>query len=96
MRRCVTVTGRAARVFTTGDGDRHVDLRLDPAYAGLANMFNRRDVDGLLVTETVPADQASVATPPLGARVKVTGPLVIDLAHGWVEVHPVWRVEVLR
>jgi hypothetical protein len=96
LRRCVAVTGRVARVYVTEDGDRHVDLTLDPRFARLVNEFNLRDVGGLLVTETVPADQRGVLTPAVGAHVRVTGPLVIDLAHGWVEVHPVWRIEVLR
>ncbi len=90
------MTGHVARAFRTADGDRHVDLRLDPAYAHLVNAFNVSDVGGLLVTETVPVDQRSVITPRIGAHVRVTGPLVLDLAHGWIEVHPVWRIDVLR
>lgn len=95
LRRCVAVTGRVTRVFVTADGDRHVDLELDPAYAGLVNEFNVSDAHGYLITETVPVDQRSVVTPRAGAHVRVTGPLVLDLAHGWIEVHPVWRIEVL-
>jgi hypothetical protein len=35
---------------------------------------------------------ASVATPAVGAHVAVTGPYVMDLAHGWTEIHPAWSV----
>ncbi len=34
---------------------------------------------------------ANLAMPPVGARVKVVGPYVID--HGWMEIHPVWAIE---
>ncbi len=37
---------------------------------------------------------ADVATPPLGARVSITGPYVVDADHGWMEIHPVWAIRV--
>lgn len=37
---------------------------------------------------------ADVETPPLGARVSVTGPYVLDSDHGWMEIHPVWAIAV--
>jgi len=27
---------------------------------------------------------------------KVVGPYVVDLAHGWTEIHPVWFIEVVK
>ena len=39
---------------------------------------------------------ANVAMPAARARVRVVGPYVIDLPHGWTEIHPVWSVEVLN
>ncbi len=39
---------------------------------------------------------ASVSVPAAGARVRVVGPYVIDMPHGWTEIHPVWSVEVLN
>ena len=38
---------------------------------------------------------ADIATPPMGAQVKATGPYVLDTDHGWMEIHPVWAVTVL-
>jgi hypothetical protein len=35
---------------------------------------------------------ANVATPIFGGHVAVTGPYVIDLHHGWSEIHPAWSV----
>lgn len=39
---------------------------------------------------------ADIHTPPMGALVKVTGPYVLDADHGWMEIHPVWRIVILR
>lgn len=30
--------------------------------------------------------------PPIGERVAVTGPYVLDTDHGWMEIHPVWSL----
>jgi alkanesulfonate monooxygenase SsuD/methylene tetrahydromethanopterin reductase-like flavin-dependent oxidoreductase (luciferase family) len=32
---------------------------------------------------------------PIGARVRVVGPHVLDHPHGWMEIRPVWKVETL-
>lgn len=35
---------------------------------------------------------ANLVTPAIGSHVAVTGPYVLDTAHGWMEVHPAWAV----
>ncbi|MGZ4189597.1 MAG: hypothetical protein ACXVQ5_07130 [Actinomycetota bacterium] len=35
---------------------------------------------------------ADITTPPIGTHVAITGPYVLDQAHGWMEIHPVWRI----
>ena len=35
---------------------------------------------------------ADITTPPIGTHVSVTGPYVLDQAHNWMEIHPVWRI----
>jgi hypothetical protein len=35
---------------------------------------------------------ADLTTPPIGTHVSVTGPYVLDQVHGWMEIHPVWRI----
>jgi hypothetical protein len=35
---------------------------------------------------------ADITTPPIGTHVSVTGPYVLDQSHGWMEIHPVWRI----
>jgi len=44
------------------------------------------------VVEIVPADQAAVHIPTVGAHVRVTGAYVTDREHGWHELHPVWQI----
>lgn len=39
---------------------------------------------------------ANIATPPVGAHVRATGPYVLDVPNGWNEIHPAWRLEALR
>ena len=38
---------------------------------------------------------ADISAPPVGARVVVTGPYVLDADHGWMEIHPVWAIKVI-
>jgi hypothetical protein len=35
---------------------------------------------------------ADITSPPTGTHVSVTGPYVLDQVHGWMEIHPVWRI----
>jgi len=39
---------------------------------------------------------ANIAIPATGQWVRVVGPYVVDVPHGWTEIHPVWSVEVLK
>jgi hypothetical protein len=39
---------------------------------------------------------ANVVFPPLRAHIRVTGAFVLDSWHSWNEIHPVWRVEILK
>jgi hypothetical protein len=39
---------------------------------------------------------ANIASPPIGARVEIVGPYVLDANHGWMEIHPVWSVKLLN
>jgi hypothetical protein len=38
---------------------------------------------------------ADITAPPVGARVAVTGPYVLDADHGWMEIHPIWAIRVI-
>ncbi len=38
---------------------------------------------------------AALSTPVPSSHVSVTGPYVLDTAHGWMEIHPAWTIAVL-
>ena len=115
VRPCATVIGVVAGVRAEPDGDVHVNLDLDPAFAGLVNDRNVSGEHGALVVEIVPADEpgctpgqpprpatgtydygrctgADEPTPNVGDHISVTGPYVLDTAHGWMEIHPAWAI----
>ena len=76
---CITVTGTVDRVTNEDDGDVHVNVKLDPAYANLINDKNVSGENGDLVTEIVPADEpgCTPGQPPKPA----TGTLRLRLLH---------------
>lgn len=107
---CTTVTGTVKYISAEPDGDLHIDILLDPAYAGMINAANRAYEYGELVTEAIclygPITQADAvgpcrgltwkpAIPAVGDRVAITGGYVIDTDHGWAEIHPVSSVRIL-
>jgi hypothetical protein len=110
LSRCVEASGVVQRSVTFPDGDVHIDVKLDPRFVRLLNAVNRRRLHGALVVEIVPADQpgcrrgrpvrdgtctgAHIATPRPGSHVALTGPHVLDRGHGWLEIHPLWRLVV--
>jgi len=103
---CRTVTGVIANVKREPDGDLHIRLTVDDV--SLLNDKNRSDQHGDLVLEPVcegPVTQedakdacrdytSDVQVPPVGTRIAVTGPWVLDKEHGWNEIHPAMRIEV--
>ncbi len=107
---CVTATGVVAHLKLEPDGDSHIQLALDPGQERLLNDANRTGQKGNLVLEIVcvgPVTQADAVSacagwtqtlrnPPAGAHISVTGPHVLDTAHGWQEIHPVFEWHVLR
>jgi hypothetical protein len=106
--RCQTASGVVERTVRRNDGDIDVYIRPDPGAARLINNGNRHFMHGDLLGEIVPADQpgcrrgrparfgtctgAAVATPKVGRHVTLVGPHVLDRDHGWMEIHPVWRI----
>jgi hypothetical protein len=107
---CKTVTGTVEGVQQEPDGDLHILLRPDPAYAGLINGANTEFENGDLVLEEIcvgvitQADAVAACrnfAPPsvsgvsVGDHVKVTGSYVLDADHGWMEIHPVSQISVI-
>jgi len=104
---CIRVTGLVAEVRTEADGDLHILLALDAAYAHLLTPANQGVERGDLVVEPICAravtqpdamedcaadpDPLSVL-PRQGDYVWMEGRYVFDLEHdGWAELHPLYR-----
>ena len=107
---CISVTGVIVKKLKEGDGDFHVRLRLDPGQdADLINDKNVSGQGGFLVFEPIcvnPVTQASakkacknfhqgISLPNVGDHVRVTGIHMLDNDHGWLEIHPVTKIEAL-
>jgi hypothetical protein len=99
---CVTVTGVIDAIRKEKDGDLHVLLHLDPGeekYINAKNALEGGDLvlEPVCVSQPTQADAVSscsgytnpLSIPPVGSHVSVTGPWVLDLDHGWLEIHPV-------
>ncbi len=102
VRQCITVSGAVDSVRSEADGDYHVRLRLDPAYANLTNDANYGDlVVEIICATTVTQSDAMAACenysntipiPAVGEQITVSGPYVLDTNHGWTEIHPVYSL----
>jgi cell division protein YceG involved in septum cleavage len=81
------------------DGDYQFNLAVQEPYKKLLNEQNNKQVNGMLVIEIIPKDQASnpgiVQIPKSGNRIEAYGAWVTDNPHGWNELHPAWKVTVL-
>lgn len=103
---CMEVKGVIRKIRVAKDGDYHIQLELDPSYSHLLNEKNIKKQDGNLVLEPIcqkPVKQESAKEacagfnkfmhiPPVGTRVKVAGSYVLDVPHGWMEIHPVTSI----
>ena len=105
---CATASGVVRGGDQQHDDDLDLFLAPDRGSAKLLNDGNRRNTRNALLLEIVPADQpgcrpghpvrfgtctgANLRPPKAGSHVTVTGPYVLDRAHGWMEIHPVWRI----
>jgi hypothetical protein len=101
---CVTLKGTVEAIRVEKDGDLHVLLRLDAGEGKYINARNVSGEGGYLVLEPVcvriptqldaiPACKGYInhmPIPAVGVHVSVTGAWVLDLDHGWLELHPVF------
>lgn len=95
---CLQVTGTVAAIRTEADGDLHILIALDPAYAHLLASANQGEELGDLVVEpvcvrsvsqadaidTCAADADPIGSVPstVGAHIWLQGRYVFDLQHG--------------
>ena len=105
----MTVTGTVANKISEADGDIHIRLTVDPAFAYMINSSNVSGQHGDLVVEpvcthTVTQSDAiasctgfsnTVYIPNIGEHVQVVGSYVNDNNHGWNEIHPVTSITIV-
>jgi len=106
---CKSVTGYVEILRKEADGDYHILLRLDEGQGNLLNNDNYAKQKGCLVLEPVCVNEITqkdaiadcrdyvnnVYIPKKHEHVKVTGSYVLDNEHGWLEIHPVSKIEVI-
>ena len=104
---CLSATGVIDESDADPDGDQHLLLKLDQGQESLVNKRNKKKKDNELVIEIVCANPTKmkkpqkacagytnrIPIPAMGQHVKVTGSYVLDTHNGWMEIHPVSRVE---
>lgn len=97
---CETVVGIVYDMTTTkeDDGDYQFNLKVDSQYQKLLNNENNNRVNGMLVMEIIPKDQNSslVHIPKNGEKIQAIGSWVTDTPHGWNEIHPSWKISLLK
>lgn len=112
IQECKTVTGVVAAIKSEPDGDKHIQLRLDSGQEDLLNDRNKSVQKGCLVLEIIctktPVQEDAIGPcsgfdntifiPAKGDHIKVTGSYINDAEgnHGWNEIHPVTKIEMLQ
>ena len=104
------MTGTIELLRKEADGDYHILLKLDTGQNNLLNEKNYEEQKGCLVLEPVCVNKVTqkdaikscedfvnkVYIPHTGEHVKVTGSYVLDKEHGWMEIHPVTKIETVN
>jgi hypothetical protein len=109
---CITVTGKILAKVPEKDGDLHYRMRLDPGQGtGLINSKNNtKNFKRFLVLEPLCIGRVTqknakaacrrfhqrITLPNKGDRVSVTGIHIRDAEHGWLELHPVTEITILK
>lgn len=107
---CKTVTGTVLSKRREKDGDYHLRLRVDSGQGNLINEKNLTQQDSCLVIEIICALKITqtdavdacenyvnnVQIPYVGEHITVTGSYVLDIQHGWMEIHPVTCIGKLQ
>jgi hypothetical protein len=106
---CRHAAGVVVDVAAEDDGDHHVWFRPDPGYESLMNAENHFQARPAMLAEITPDCQGNPADgeaaskcprsrleiPKLGDHIAVDGPWVLDMNHGWNEIHPVDSIAIL-
>ncbi|MBU6415123.1 hypothetical protein KGQ34_02690 [Patescibacteria group bacterium] len=107
---CIRVTGEIRSIRKEKDGDYHILIRLDPKFRHLLNKTNggllvvepvcqikvgRERQNAKDACRGFPKSKIT-DIPEGGTRVVITGSYVLDLHHGWMEIHPATIIAPLQ
>jgi hypothetical protein len=106
---CITVSGTVLFMDEAHDGDVTLFIALDAPFLSLPHIDRAGPYGkGTLVVELICKSGWKVIQPTcwgcknrlpipsLGDHIEVDGTYVLDKRHGWVEIHPVTRLTVLK
>ena len=97
----ITTTGKVIFIKEEMDGDYHIRLKMDNDIIKLIKK-NYTKQDSCIVLEIVCAHESliskckckeyinNIKIPKVGSYITVSGQLVIDKRHNWIEIHPVF------
>ena len=105
LKSCVTISGVVVSRNAEDDGDENIQLKPDPQYVHLLNIWNVLAQWGHIAVEAICENHPSkgnfkktckgyksqVTLPRVGDHISVTGSYDID-KHGWTEIHPVTKI----
>jgi hypothetical protein len=108
---CAHASGVVVDVAHEDDGDYHVWFRPDKGFEYLLNAENHFQGKPAMLAEITPdcpldtnppngaaaahCPKTQLLIPDLGQHIAITGPWVLDVAHGWQEIHPVDSIQIL-
>jgi hypothetical protein len=108
---CKHAAGIAVDVAHEDDGDYHLWFKPDPGFEYLLNSEDHFQAQPAMLAEitpdcpesTNPPDAQSAARcpkstlqiPVIGDHIVIDGPWVLDVDHGWREIHPVDTIRIL-
>jgi hypothetical protein len=108
---CKHATGIAVDVAYEDDGDYHVWFKLDPGFEYLLNSEDHFQAQPAMLAEITPdcpeainppdaqsaarCPKSKLPIPVVGDHVAIDGPWVLDVDHGWREIHPVDTIRIL-
>jgi hypothetical protein len=91
---CQTITGKIddskLPQYLAEDGDVHNEFAPDKQYRKL--LTDQQETYANMVVELMPRDAGHLPVLPVGPKLTLTGALVYDTGHAWMEIHPVYKV----
>jgi hypothetical protein len=107
---CKIVKGIIVSKKNELDGDVHIKLKLDSGQNIILAKKNYSELDSCIIIEPICVNRViqpgafkscngyinQIVIPGIGQHVSVTGSLVIDTKHEWMEIHPITKITLLE